>query len=94
MCLNELNFAHDFGLNVKTLPIIFLHCFVFFCCCCLQEITHSKMQVFLDKPWQQMRTSLIILFAKTKALFGKDAAGKNALLLLLFFVYSMLYNVM
>ena len=52
------------------------------------------MQVFLDQPWQQMRASLIILFGKTKALFGKDAARKNALLLLLFFAYPTLYNVM
>ena len=66
---------------MKTLPIIFLHCFVFFCCCCFQEITHAKMQVFLDQPWQQMCASLIILFGKTKALFGKDAArGRGGLL--------------
>ena len=35
------------------------------------------MQVFLNQPWRQMRTSLILLFGKTKALFGKDAARKK-----------------
>ena len=38
---------------------------------------HAKMQVFLDQPWRQMRTSLILLFGKTKALFGEDTARKE-----------------
>ena len=29
------------------------------------------------QPWRQMRASLILLFGKTKALFGKDAAQKK-----------------
>ena len=33
---------------------------------------HAKVQVFLNQPWQQMRALLILLFGKTKALFGKQ----------------------
>ena len=35
------------------------------------------MQVFLNQPWQQMRALLILLFGKTKGLFGKDAAREK-----------------
>ena len=35
------------------------------------------MQVFLNQPRQQMHASLILLFGKTKALFGKDDARKK-----------------
>ena len=35
------------------------------------------MQVFLNQPWRQMRTSLILLFGKTKVLFEKVAARKK-----------------
>ena len=35
------------------------------------------MQVFLNQPGQQMHASLILLLGKTKAFFGKDAAGKK-----------------
>ena len=44
------------------------------------------MLVFLNQPWRQMRTSLILLSEKTKALFGKDAARekKTGFLYLLF----------
>ena len=43
------------------------------------------MQVFPDQPWQQMRASLIILFGKTKALFGKDAARKKCIIIIVIF---------
>ena len=36
--------------------------------------------------WRQMSTSLILLFGKTKALFGKDAARKNTVFLNTLFV--------
>ena len=35
------------------------------------------MQVFLNQPWQQIHPSLILLFGKTKAVFGKDAPRKK-----------------
>ena len=35
------------------------------------------MQVFLNQPWRQMHASMILLFGKTKALFGKEAARKK-----------------
>ena len=44
------------------------------------------MQVFLNQPWWQMRPSLILLFGKTKALFGKDAARKKTVSLHTLFV--------
>ena len=59
-------FACDLGLKRKTLSPNFFCCFVF----CFREI----MQVFLNQPWRQMRASLILLFEKIKAFFGKDAA--------------------
>ena len=46
----------------------------------------AKVQVFLNQPWRQMFASLILLFGKTKALFGKDAAGKNVAFLHMLFV--------
>ena len=46
-------------------------------CFCFQEMMHAKMQVFLNQPWRQMRASLILLFGKTKALFGKDTTKKK-----------------
>ena len=62
---NELNFC--------MWPWTFFCCFVF----PFQEVKHAKMHVFLYQPWWQMRTSLILLFGKTKALFGKNAPGKK-----------------
>ena len=65
-------FACDLGpttCNRKTLPRNFFCCFVFH----FWEI----MQVFLNQPGRQMRASLILLFGKTKPLFGKDTARKN-----------------
>ena len=44
------------------------------------------MQVFLNQPWRQMRASLILLFGKTKAFFGKDAARKKTAFLHTLFV--------
>ena len=38
---------------------------------------HAKRQVFLNQPWRQIRTLLILLFGKTKALFEKDATRKK-----------------
>ena len=35
---------------------------------------HAKVQVFLNRPWSQM----ILLFGKTKALFGQDTARKKS----------------
>ena len=35
------------------------------------------MHFFLNQSWRQMRASLILLFGKTKALFGKDATKKK-----------------
>ena len=51
----------------------FFGCFVFG----FREITHAKVQVFLNQPWRQMRASLIPLIGKTKALLGKDATRKK-----------------
>ena len=38
---------------------------------------HTKLQVFLNQPWWQMCASLILMFGKTKSLFGKDATRKK-----------------
>ena len=62
-------FACDLQLNGKTLHRNFLHCFV--------SRFREIMQVFLNQPRQQMCASLILLFGKTKAFFGKDAARKK-----------------
>ena len=39
------------------------------------------MHVFLNQERQQIRASLILLFGKTKALFGKDADKKKTVFL-------------
>ena len=57
-------FACDLGLNGKTLPRNFFCCFVF-----------RFREIFLNQPWRQMRASLILLYGKAKAFFGKDAAA-------------------
>ena len=57
----------------KHRPIIFTAVLFFR----FREIMHARMQVFLNQPWWQMHTSLILLFGKTKDLFGKDAARKK-----------------
>ena len=59
-------FACDLGLNGKTLPRNFFCCFVF-----------RFQEIFLNQYWQQMRASLILLFGKTKAFFGKDTTRKK-----------------
>ena len=59
-------FACDLGLNRKTLPRKFSCCSVF-----------RFQEILLNQHWQQMRTSLILLFGKTKAFFGKDTARKK-----------------
>ena len=46
------------------------------------------MQVFPNQPWQQIRTSLILLFGKTKALFGTNATKKENVFLHTLFVES------
>ena len=60
----------------------------FFCCFVFRfrEITHAKVQVFLNQPWRQTHTLLILLFEKTKALFGRDAARKKTVFFLTLFV--------
>ena len=37
----------------------------------------QKCRFFVDQPWQQMCASLILLFGKTKALFGKDSTREK-----------------
>ena len=59
-------FACDLGLNRKTLSRNFFCCFVF----------HFR-EIFFNQHWQQMRASLIPLFGKTKAFFGKDTPRKK-----------------
>ena len=44
------------------------------------------MQVFLNQPWRQMCASSILLFGKTKALFGKDATRKKTVFMHTLFV--------
>ena len=68
-------FACDLGLNRKTLSRNFFCCFVF----CFREI-------FFNQHWRQMRASLILLFGKTKAFFGKDTARKKTAFLHTLFV--------
>ena len=68
-------FACDLGLNGKTLPHNFFCCFVF-----------RFQEIFLNQPWQQMHASLILLFGKTKAFFGKDTARKKTAFLHTLFV--------
>ena len=59
-------FACDLVLNGKRLPRNFFCCFVF-----------RFQEIFLNQHWQQMHASLILLFGKTKAFFGKDTARKK-----------------
>ena len=60
-------FVCDLGLNKKTLPCNFFYAGLLLV---FSEIMHTKLQVFLNRPWRQMRTSLI-------PLFGKDTARKK-----------------
>ena len=71
----SLIFACDLGLKRKTLSRNFFCCFVF----CFREI-------FFNQHWRQMRASLILLFGKTKAFFGKDTARKKTAFLHTLFV--------
>ena len=85
----SLILACDLGLNGKTLSPNFFRCFVFH----FRQIMQAKMEVFVNQPWRQMRTSLILMFGKTKALFGKDGIRqKNAFLQTLFVVYKQKRN--
>ena len=43
-------------------------------------------EIFLNQRWRQMRASLILLFGKTKAFFGKDTARKKTAFLHTLFV--------
>ena len=71
--LNELNFCLLPWTSRENIARNFFCGFVFR----FREITHAKVQVFLNQPWRQMRASLIPLFGKTKALFGKDPARQK-----------------
>ena len=68
-------FACDLGLNRKTLSRNSFCCFVF-----------RFREIFFNQHWRQMRTSLILLFGKTKAFFGKDTARKTTAFLHMLFV--------
>ena len=68
-------FACDLGLNRKTLSRNFFCCFVF-----------RFREIFFNQHWRQMRASLILLFGKTKAFFGKDTARKKTAFLHALFV--------
>ena len=68
-------FACDLRLNRKTLSRNFFCCFVF----------HFR-EIFFNQHWRQMRASLILLFGKTKAFFGKDTARKKTAFLHTLFV--------
>ena len=46
----------------------------------------AKVEVFLNQPWRQMHATVILLFSKTKVLFGKDAARKRSAVLHTLFV--------
>ena len=59
-------FACDLGLNRNPLSRNFFCCFVF-----------RFREIFFNQHWRQMRASLILLFGKTKAFFGKDTARKK-----------------
>ena len=67
-------FARDLAPNGKTLPRNFF-CFVF-----------RFREIFLNQHWRQMRASLILMFGKTKAFFGKDNARKKTAFLHKIFV--------
>ena len=47
------------------------------------------MQAFLNQPGQQMHASLILLFGKTKTLFGKDAAREVKLHFCICYLWKM-----
>ena len=68
-------FACDLGLNRTTLSGNFFCCFGF-----------RFQEIFFNQHWQQMRASLILLFGKTKAFFGKDTARKKTAFLHTLFV--------
>ena len=68
-------FACDLGLNRKTSSRNFFCCFVF-----------RFREIFFNQHWRQMRASLILLFGKTKAFFGKDTARKKTAFLHTLFV--------
>ena len=68
-------FACDLGLNRKTLSRNFFCCFVF-----------RFREIFFNQHWRQMRASLILLFGKTEAFFGKDTARKKTAFLHTLFV--------
>ena len=68
-------FACDLGPNRKTLSRNFFCCFVF-----------RFPEIFFNQHWRQMRASLILLFGKTKAFFGKDTARKKTAFLHTLFV--------
>ena len=68
-------FACDLGLNRKTLSHNFFCCFVF-----------RFREIFFSQHWRQMCASLILLFGKTKAFFGKDIARKKTAFLHTLFV--------
>ena len=68
-------FACDLGLNRKTLSRNFFCCFVF-----------RFREILFNQHWRQMRASLILLFGKTKAFFGKDTARKKTAFLHTLFV--------
>ena len=68
-------FACDLGLNRKTLSGNFFYCFGF-----------RFREIFFNQHWRQMRASLILLFGKTKAFFGKDTARKKTAFLHTLFV--------
>ena len=68
-------FACDLRLNRKTLSRNFFCCFVF-----------RFREIFFNQHWRQMRASLILLFGKTKAFFGKDTARKKTAFLHTLFV--------
>ena len=68
-------FACDLGLNRKTLSGNFFCCFGF-----------RFREIFFNQHWRQMRASLILLFGKTKAFFGKDTARKKTAFLHTLFV--------
>ena len=63
-----------------TLDLTGKHCPVIFSAVLFSfsGIMHANMQLFLKQPWWKMHASLILLIAKRKALFGKDAARKKS----------------
>ena len=81
-CVQMSSFGCDLGLNGKTSPHHFFPYFVF----SFREITHAKLQVFLNQPWQQMHTFADSIVWKNKSLFGKDATRKETVFLRTLFV--------